>query len=146
MSSWPSMPLLLSWPCGLKVCTDFLGAQENSLAFSMEPYGCTMLLCVMLGPVFLCGHINIYVALLGICKNAICIILLAPDMLPRPRQWCSLNGCPCGLDEVKVFCKRVAVPRLETLVKHALAITGNCDGSSHKILVHREFSSKPCCL
>jgi len=65
-----------------QVCTDFLGSYENSPPFAMEMYGCSISLCMVLGPVCLSGHIHINVPLLRDHEDLVFVILMSSDMLP----------------------------------------------------------------
>jgi len=74
-----------------------------------------MALCVILVPVFFSSCVHVYVLLFGDSEHFF-VILVAPDMLPGPPQWCVLECHPCCLKEVKVFGKGVAIPGFKALV------------------------------
>jgi len=71
-----------------------------------------MALCVVELPVFFCCHVHVNVLLFGDGEHFVFVVLVAPDVLPGPPQWCVLDCHPCCLNEVKVFGKWVAIPHL----------------------------------
>ncbi len=81
-----------------QVCTDFFGSKENSPPFAVKLYGCSMSLCVILGPVCLSSHIHIDIPLLHNCEHLVFFILMSSDVLPGPCQQYVSYLQSCDLD------------------------------------------------